>query len=297
MLSRGSTRALFPFALVLATSTLACRRDKPEIHVSESAGESRVLPRVTRPMLDPSAVRSTPRTMDLGGRQRSYLVIEPSLREPGRLYPLVLAFHGDGGNASGFHHAWPFESASGKDAWVVYLDGFLATWDLETTIDNPDVSFVEAVVASLSKEAPIDGSRVFATGYSSGGFLANVLACQRPGLLRAIASHAGGAPYSQREKWPNGFPKCPGQQPVAALALHGERDFTVTLDSGRYTAEYWAYVDGCSATEMETTGYGECRTYRGCPEGKAVGFCSVPPLGHWVWSEGANAAWTFFERQ
>ena len=84
---------------------------------------------------------------------------------------------------------------------------------------------------------------------------------------------------------------------MAALALHGERDFTVTLDSGRYTAEYWAYVNGCRTEEMETTGYPECRAYRGCPTGKAVAFCAVPPLGHWVWDRAAEASWTFFERQ
>ena len=77
----------------------------------------------------------------------------------------------------------------------------------------------EAAIADIEKGHPIDRSRLFATGYSSGGFLVNVLACQRPGMLRAIASNAGGAPYNQREKWPNGYPRCPGQQPVAMLAV------------------------------------------------------------------------------
>ena len=49
--------------------------------------------------------------------------------------------------------------------------------------------------------------------------------------------------------------------------------------------------------EMEATGYPECRAYRGCPLGKAVAFCSIPTLGHWVWDDAATAAWTFFERQ
>jgi hypothetical protein len=56
-------------------------------------------------------------------------------------------------------------------------------------------------------------------------------------------------------------------------------------------------VNGCKADEMETTGYAECRVYRGCPTGKAVGFCSVAPLGHWVWDQAADASWTFFQRQ
>jgi polyhydroxybutyrate depolymerase len=204
-------------------------------------------------------------------------------------------FHGDGGDAVGLHEAWPFERATGGGAFVVYPEGIGRTWNLEALDENPDEAYVVAIVEALAEERPIDRSRIFAAGYSSGGFLANVLACHRPGLFRAIASNAGGAPYGQREKWPNGYPKCPGQAPVAMLALHGERDWTVGLDSGRFSAEYWAYVNRCRADELETTGYPECQIYRGCPTGKAVGWCSVESLGHWVWSASAEASWTFFE--
>jgi hypothetical protein len=37
--------------------------------------------------------------------------------------------------------------------------------------------------------------------------------------------------------------------------------------------------------------------YRGCPAGKAVGLCTVPKLGHWVWDHAAEASWTFFRTQ
>jgi poly(3-hydroxybutyrate) depolymerase len=81
------------------------------------------------------------------------------------------------------------------------------------------------------------------------------------------------------------------------LALHGEDDHSVTLASGRFSAEYWAYVDGCKTQEMETTFYPECRAYRGCPAGKGVAFCQIPGLGHWVWDRAAEASWTFFRTQ
>ena len=81
------------------------------------------------------------------------------------------------------------------------------------------------------------------------------------------------------------------------LALHGERDFAVTIDSGRFSAAYWAYVNGCKVDEMEPTGYAECRAYRGCPAGKGVGFCTISDLGHWVWDRSAEASWSFFQKQ
>jgi polyhydroxybutyrate depolymerase len=272
------------------------RKEKPPLRVHPVEGESAVLPRAVR-AASAALTKASTRTIAVGGKQRRYTFVEPVTLDPEKRYPLVLVFHGDGGDAMGFHAAFPFERASGKEAFLAYPEGINSGWDLETTKDNREVRFVEAVIEEIAASQPIDRARIFATGYSSGGFLSNVLACHRPGLLRAIASNAGGAPYNQREKWENGYPKCPGQKPVAMLALHGEQDHGVTLDSGRFSAEYWAYVNGCKTDEMETTGYAECRVYRGCPAGKAVGFCSIPPLGHWVWSEAADASWTFFERQ
>jgi polyhydroxybutyrate depolymerase len=278
-------------AAALAACACACSRGKAPVRVRTIDGESPVLPRITR--AEGSGATKSSHQVAKG---RGYVLVEPSVIEA-KSYPLVLVFHGDGGNADGFHGAWPFERATGKNAFLAYLDGIGRTWDLETTRGNRDIAYAEAVIAAIEAAHPIDHGRIFATGYSSGGFLANVLACHRPGLLRAIASNAGGAPYNQLEKWPNGYPKCPGQKPTAMLALHGENDFGVTLDSGRFSAEYWAYVNGCNTSEMETTGYAECRVYSGCPAGKAVGFCSIPPLGHWVWDAAAEASWTFFERQ
>lgn len=274
------------------------RGDKKPVRIVALEGESAVLPRAPAAhAAAPPPTRTSEQSLAVGGRQRRFVLVEPTSLEEGRRYPVVLVFHGDGGEAGGFHAAFPFERASGKDAIVAYPDGIGFTWDLETLIDNRDVKFAEELVGELSRRFPVDRERVFAVGYSSGGFLSNVIACQKSGLLRAISSSAGGAPYKQAIVWPNGYPRCPGQTPTATLALHGERDFAVTLDSGRFSAEYWAYVNGCKTDEMEPTGYDECRAYRGCPQGKAVAFCSVPGLGHWVWDEAAVASWTFFNRQ
>lgn len=228
---------------------------------------------------------------------RPLVVVAPASPEPGRAYPLVLVMHGDGGGADSFHRGFPFEKASGVDAVLAYPEGGPGGWDLETTRDNPDVRYVEHLVDALAHRFTLDRARVFAAGYSRGGFFANVLACQKAGFLRAISSSAGGAPYAQASTFVNGYPKCPGQQPTAAIALHGDLDLAVTVDSGRFSAEYWAYVNGCTTTEIEPTHYAECTAYRGCPRGKAVAFCEVADVSHWVWDRAAEASWTFFRTQ
>jgi alkylglycerol monooxygenase len=289
--------ALGGLAISLLLSSGACRRDRRPVSMHTVEGESAILPKRTSPALDGGATRTSMHTLDVDGRKRQYLLVEPSSLVPSKRYPVVLVMHGDGGEAAGFHSLFPFERASGDDAILAYPDGIGFTWDLESLGDNRDVKFASAIFDELAKRFPVDRSRLFATGYSSGGFLANVIACQRSGLLRAIASNAGGAPYKQAQTWPNGYAKCPDQAPIAMLALHGEDDYGVTLSSGRFSAEYWAYVNGCKTDEMETTGYNECHVYRGCPAQKAVGFCPIPGLGHWVWDHAAEATWSFFLTQ
>lgn len=275
------------------------RGEKKPVRVVELQGESKVLPRSTTPAGPERAglTSSSLHSIEVGGQTRQYVLVEPHVVDGGKKLPLVLAFHGDGGQAGSFHDAWRFEEASGADAFVAYPNGLGYTWDNDSVLDNRDVKFVEALVNELAERLPIDRMRVFAAGYSSGGFLSNVVACQKPGLFRAIASNAGGAPYQQALVWPNGYTRCPGQKPIAMLALHGERDYSVTFDSGRFSAEYWAYVNGCTEDEMEPSGYEECRVYRGCADGKAVGFCRIAPLGHWVWDRSAEASWVFFNTQ
>ena len=289
--SRRLKRVAVVFAVFFLLLAVGCRRGrKVEPHVYPLEGESRVLPVVVHPAGGP--MKSSFPTIAVGGQARSYLLLEPK-NEARKELPLVLVFHGDGGDARGLHEAWPWEKASGDDAYVVFPEGIDRTWDLESKILNHDVDFIEALIKDLPARLPIDKTRVFLTGYSSGGFFSNVFACQRSALVRAIASNAGGAPYKQALIWPNGYSRCPSQGKVPMLALHGRMDFGVTIDSGKFSAAYWAYVDGCKEAEQEKTGYDECVLYRGCE--KPVGYCEVGRLGHWVWDRSAEVSWTFFQ--
>jgi polyhydroxybutyrate depolymerase len=266
------------------------------LHGAKGAGTSEVLPRAP----STAAARvSTPARASLlvDGVQRGYVLVTPVDRDAARPVALVLVFHGDGSEAWAFHAAFPFERASGADAVVAYLDGVGKTWSLEGKGENADVRFVEALIDALAATLPIDRTRVFATGYSSGGFFVNLLACKRADLVRAIASNAGGGPYLQTEVWPNHYPKCPGQRPLAAIALHGNADVNVPLASGFFSAQYWAYVNGCDDTGLDSTGYAECASYRHCPKGTNVVWCEVPGLGHEIWDHAAEVSWAFFARQ
>lgn len=247
----------------------------------------------------PVAVRTTWQTLPVSSageapRGRGALWVVPEGIAPGA--PLVIVMHGDGGDARGFHQQFTYEEASAGWAVLVYPEGVARGWDTESARDNKDIAFLDALIEVAQSAHAIDPARVFLTGYSSGGFLAQLYACQRSDKVRAIVTHEAGAPYNQAETWPNGWPKCPGQKPVAMLAAHGRDDMAVSFRSGEYSARYWASVNGCNGQQAQPTGYPQCYAYAQCPADKPAVFCDIPNLGHWIWSEGAQASVRFFQR-
>lgn len=236
--------------------------------------------------------------IDLEGTSREYVLAAPRTIVQGKTYPLVLVFHGDGGTGPGMQSSHRFEAFSGEEAIVAYPTGIGFGWDMQTpSATNGDIKFVEEIVAELSDRFPIDSSRVFGTGYSSGAFFINKIACRKTGFFRAIVSHAGGAPYEEQDpaasKWPNDFTKCAGQTGgVAAMVLHGQNDGVVTPDSGEFSAMYWASLNGCGDTRSSTEP-SPCVKYDGCPSESPVLWCLIPDLSHLVWSDGAKVGWDF----
>ncbi|MBX3207383.1 MAG: prolyl oligopeptidase family serine peptidase [Labilithrix sp.] len=245
-------------------------------------------------------VTVTTESIDVDGRAREYVLAVPKALDAERSYPLVLVFHGDGGTGPGMRTFHTFDAVSGDEAIVAYPTGIDRGWDIDTaTASNRDIKFVESLVASLASTYKIDAERVFGTGYSSGGFLINKIACRKTGFFRGIVSHAGGAPYESSDpgasQWPNGFTKCDGQTGgIAALIVHGDADGAVTYDSGEFNATYWASINGCQDSRSDTAP-APCKKHDGCPAGKPVLWCLVPGLGHTVWDQGAKEGWAFMK--
>lgn len=240
-------------------------------------------------------------TLDVAGASREYVLVAP--RAAKRATSLVLALHGDGGDGASFRAALALEAWSGEDAVVVYPSGLHRSWDLYTpSASNADLAFLEALVAALRARCGIAPERVFATGFSSGAFMVNQVACRRPALLRAIASHGGGAPAEPEDPtattWDGGFTRCAGQAAgVGALVVHGEDDGVVSWASGDYTARYWAAVDGCASARAPASGaFGAagCVAATACPPATPVVLCAVPALAHALWPHAARVTWAFF---
>jgi polyhydroxybutyrate depolymerase len=155
----------------------------------------------------PDAGHLTPGDHDLrlehGGRERSYLLHVPR-RSGASPLPLVLAFHGGGGNARGFQRYAGLDALAERDGFLVaypngssrLFDERLLTWNAgdccgfaaDTAVD--DVGFALAVVEDVARRTPLDRRRVYATGHSNGAMLSYRLAAEASDRIAALAAVA-----------------------------------------------------------------------------------------------------------
>jgi polyhydroxybutyrate depolymerase len=205
-------------------------------------------------------------TLRHGGRARSYIVHVP--RRHGAQPPVLLAFHGGGGNASGFQRYAELDPVADREGFlVVYPNGTgplprrLLTWNagdgccgyaLQRSIN--DVGFVATLLNDLERRTAIDRNRVYATGHSNGGIMAHRLAAERSGLIAAVVSVAGSLDLKSFAP----------AQPVAVMQIHSVDDPRALYEGGlgppfpgtnnrvqhqpvESGLERWVTVNGCAA--------------------------------------------------
>ncbi len=142
--------------------------------------------------------------LTVGALKRSYLVHVPPQAGAGKPLPLVLNFHGGGGNAANQKSYSRMDEAADRDGYIaVYpngtggIGGRLLTWNAGTCCGSAavnrvdDVAFVVALLDDLARRIPYDRARVYATGLSNGSMMAYRLAAETPENIAAVAGVAG----------------------------------------------------------------------------------------------------------
>jgi len=255
--------------------------------------------------------------IESGGVIREYRIHVPPVAAADGSVALVLGFHGNGGSADGFAGYTGFIPVSDREGFLmVYPQGMgeFPTWEMNPVEHNSDVQFIRHLIADLESRCSVDPSRIYATGHSRGGGMANRLACDLSDQIAAIGPVSG--TYPQEDA-------CSIARPVAVVAFHGDADQDVPYNgiknqSGPPEAYFafgipilqwasaWAARNGCAPTAA-TILKGEYLTglaWSGCRGGGDVVFYTVPGGGH-GWPGGsesdagdfntAQMIWDFFE--
>ncbi len=207
--------------------------------------------------------KSVYETIFSGELTRTYLLHLPTGYQADSSVAVVLDFHGHGGTASQQEHRSGMSLLSNQQGFItVYPQGVVgpdgltgwATGARESPRVN-DVLFVSDLLNHLQALFCIDPHRIYATGFSNGGGMTNVLACTLAWRLAAFAPVSGSYP-----PYPGG---CHPARPVPLLEIHGTADPTVPYNGSakkRYPPvlawlQGWATRDGC--TRGPTTFYAQ----------------------------------------
>lgn len=196
-------------------------------------------------------------TIQVGNMERTYRVHLPANYNEAQPVPLVVAFHMYTGSGRSMQWLTHLNKIADQEGFmVVYPDGYKASWadgsdQFPADQDGiDDFAFVAALLDKLQEDYAVDASRIYSTGFSNGGFLAQRLACEMPDRFAAVATV--GAVLSRAV-----IADCLPERPTAFMMINGIDDHGVPWDGDQEytsvtdTVAHWAQVNACP-TEADT---------------------------------------------
>ena len=243
------------------------------------------------------------------GQTRQYRLHIPSSYKPGAPVPLLLGFHGAGSTGAQFEAYSGFTTLSDRFGFIaVYPQGLgdLTNWD--TLPNSQDIPFVRDLIDAIAARCSIDPARIYATGHSRGGGMANRLGCDLSDRIAAIGPVSGDYENSG---------DCSPSRPVPVVAFHGTADPTIPYNGfglpGQIHESYlrigtpiptwaaaWAGRNGCSNTPSLVFQFGPVtgQGWGNCTSGADVVLYTIQDGTH-DWPTAVDAAqmiWDFFSK-
>ncbi len=229
-------------------------------------------------------------TFDIEGTKRTAVIYEGTSKDK---KPVVLVFHGHGGNVRNaqrrlnFHDNW-------KDALVVYMQGIPGVvgitdklaekngWQKNPDeLNNRDVKFTDEVLKQLAKDYKIDDKRIYAVGHSNGARFVNVLWAMRSEKFAAFSSVAAQGGLMVKDA-----------KPVSIWMSIGENDPIVPASGQKLSIPIVQKILKIDEKKSETKG--EITTYKGTNNTELV--VEIRNAGHEFPQDSIPAMVEFFKR-
>jgi poly(3-hydroxybutyrate) depolymerase len=218
------------------------------------------------------------RTIQSSGGNRSFMLRIPANYDNSHPYPLVFAFHWnggtmndiDGGGSSGY--AWSYyglreQADNSTNAKMIFIapQGNGNGW---ANSGGQDLTLVDDMLKQLEGDLCVDTTRLFAMGFSYGGGMSYAIACARATVFRAVVVYSGAQ-----------LSGCSGgNDPIAYLGIHGISDGTCNISGGRSLRDRFVKNNTCTAQNPPepSSGSGKhtCTSYTGCSSGHPARWCA-----------------------
>jgi polyhydroxybutyrate depolymerase len=196
------------------------------------------------------------RSIEVEGESREYLIHIPISYDSIQSIPLILNFHGWTMSASDQMYVSDMRALSDSEQFIlVYPQGTklwgsthwsVGSWT--TGSQANDLDFIDALTDQLANNYNLDEERIYACGYSNGGFFSQELACQLSNKIAAIGTVAANMSIQTVNN-------CDPSHPVPVITISGTMDNVVQYDgsqpegtiSHNNTLDYWITFNNMDA--------------------------------------------------
>ena len=189
-----------------------------------------------------SIINDGVKTINVNGVTREFILYIPSTYGSTDTVPLMLNFHGWTMSSSDQMNLSDMRALAESEKFIlVYPQGTkfrnrfygsthwnVGSWTTGSTSD--DIGFVDKLINHMSANYNIDLERIYACGYSNGGFFSHDLACNLSNKIAAIG--AVSANMSTRTK-----ENCNPSHPTPVVTVSGTNDNQVSYDGTNFKGQ------------------------------------------------------------
>ena len=282
-----------------------------------TGGDNETIPELNVELITTYDEQTASFSTSFGNFQRSFIVhVPPNFDYETQSLPLVFILHGYTGQAPLIRQYSGFDRIADQESFIaVYVQGTTDAfgntgWNVNIVptfnLVN-DVGLFEALIKYFKANYNIDGSKIFSTGMSLGGFMSYRLACELV-EINSIGSVTGSMA---------GYYECNPPKKTSTIHFHGTSDSVVPYDgvewslSAQAAHNFWKNHNQCNSqseiTMPDLNGDGKFTqklTSYDCEENKIVELYSLEGEGHTWWDtswgddiSSSEIIWQFFKDQ